>query len=269
MNCWILELGKIMTMKKILLGISIILSLTSCCKENILKKNENGYYGDVVKIIEYSSLKNSPLTENLKTDTTHIKTSYFVNGLKEKTEGYYTFNKESLITKNFYNENNKITKEKVYLADGSNFTLHYNYTGTLINTAEANYSSNDVKLKSLSKYFYYNNGILKRIIKNEIITDTHSKDTIQGYLENTEYDTKGDSEKYYIDFYDKNLLSESEIIKRDCNGLILSFKSYENDEFVSESTYDYKFDSIGNWIEARIKVNDTLRKVIERKIVYE
>jgi hypothetical protein len=256
-------------MKKILLSVITILTLISCCKKNSLKKSKYGHYGNVTKIIEYTSLKNTELTKSLKTDTTQIKTSIFKNGLKLKTTGFHTFNQDSLITENFYNDYNQIIKEIVYLADGSNFVVSYKYKDTLINTAEVDYSAEDLSFKTLTNYSYTNKGIVEKDITKQIVTDTNSKDTIQGYIETTIYDSKGNSEKYEIEYLDTINSISKRIIKRDCNGLLKSFKSYENDVFISKTIYEYKFDSIGNWIESREFEKDTLRRVIEKKIIYD
>lgn len=260
---------KIKIVKKLILLIFSILLLHSCCKKNNHKKNKYELYGNVTKLVEYTSLKNSELTKKLESDTTGIKTVFFKNGLRTKTIGYNTFNQDTIITKLIYDENNRKTQEKVILSDGTNFIVHYKYKDTLVDVAITRYKDNEISLNYKSKCFYNNKGIIKKNETKQLIIGLESQDTIQNFVETIKYNSKGYSKSSQKKYHNKSNLIEKNIFKRDCNGFHLSTKSYKNDELISKIKYVYTFDLNGNWIESKEFVNDTLNIIIERVITYE
>ncbi len=160
---------------------------------------------------------------------------------------------------------------------------------------------------TVTQYFCYeDNGRIDSIRWNEIIgyTPEFNKfgDLIReryvtgetngfktGYVKDYEYDSIGnvtnestyytDSGCYFTEYlYENNKLihiSEAgpgERIQYDCDttGLIVSKYVYGDDanKITSKSTYKYKFDANGNWVEKTERESKRLKSIIKREIVY-
>lgn len=160
---------------------------------------------------------------------------------------------------------------------------------------------------TVTRYIRYkDNGLIENILWNEItkytpefnefgdlIKETYITDETNGFesgfIQEYEYDTRGnvinektchmESDCSSIEYiYENSKLKQikeynlGETIHYDCDssGLVVTKKVYDgiDDKITSQSTYKYKFDNNGNWVEKEERENKLLKSTIKREISY-
>ncbi len=259
-------------MKKVLLFFLLII-ISSCCNtSDRVARNEYGLKGNVKQISQYAFLKNDSLTQDLDNDTISIKKSYFnQNGKIEKIIIQYTFNGESVISDFMYDQKSNLINEIVKSYDDSSFEVNYynDYKDSLIISTNSTAMVDSLVFKNKTIYEYNSKDILKRSEVSRIHFDLETNDTIGNSVEIYNYDSNGYLKKARVKYLDSLDKSEKYIYKRNCEGLLLSTKSYKSNKLISKFINEYSFDEMDNWIEMKVFQKDTLRKIFSREIVYK
>ena len=263
-------LGKIRTMKRLLLLLLIILQVSCCNIFEISDINEYGLRGEIKQITEHTFLKNNDLAKKLKNDTVSIKNKYYNTvGKLTKITIRTSFSNEFTSFEYIYNKENRILKEIVKSNDSLNFIVNYKYKDSIIISAISLVEYEDFDWKNESNYEYDKKGNLKRVINRQITYSKETDDTIRNIYEINKYNSRKHITETVMNFQDSIRKNEKFIYKSNCEGLIQKTKFYKNGRLEKITTNEYSFDTKKNWIEMKEYSKNTLRKIVKRTIIYK
>lgn len=205
---------------------------------------------------------------------------YEVKGaVKSITESEYSSKYKLLYTKQFdFDKSGRLTYFKhVVDKDTTTRYMHYKDNGRIEN----------IQWNEITKYTPEFNEFGDLIKETYITGETNGFES--GFIQEWEYDVNGNiiNEKTcYIEsdcssveyLYENNKLKQvkeynlGEEIHYDCDtsGLVVSKKVYDKvaNKIANQSTYKYKLDNNGNWVEKVERENKRLKSTVKREILY-
>lgn len=212
--------------------------------------------------------------------TPYTSNCYEVKGpTKSIIEREYSNKSKLLYTKQFdFDKSGRLVSFK-HIVDKDTIAryMHYKDNGRIEN----------IQWNEITKYTPEFNEFGDLIRETYITGETNGFES--GFIQEWEYDVNGNiiNEKtYYIEsdcssvgyLYENNKLKQvkeynlGEEIHYDCDtaGLVVSKKIYDElaEKITSQSTYRYKLDNNGNWIEKVERENKRLKSTIKREILY-
>jgi hypothetical protein len=252
-----------------LLTFIILLLLIGCCGETDLP--DNGLKGNVKMLTEYNIIVKFDTLNNAIPDTLSVVKKFYneLNQIIERNQEY-SFAEETMDITYEYNRCNRLKKERVKMSfDSVAIDVDYIYKGSLLEKTVSVSSRDSITFEQISLNQYNSDNNLSESSISQLFIDKKTGDTLKNSLQVDKYDENGlvkQSEFKFQENPEKNNRSEYIYSGND----LLKIKEYnQNDLLISTVRFEYKKDSLGNWIERKAFENDTLNAIKTWNIVYK
>lgn len=251
-----------------LLIFTLLTLLTGTCKNNTLPSNH--LKGNVEMITEYKiNIEHDSLNRPARDTLSIIKKSYNNQNKIVHRSQTYTFSNDTTDITFSYDANGRLEQELVKLSFNTNaIEVNYIYRDSLLDRSISKSMRDSVSYTQIQLYKYNNDKELTQTLTSQLFVNLRTRDTITNSLQIDIYDKNELIIASKYQFHENPSKNFSYKYRYRKENLIKTLKYNQQDSLVSTINFDYKKDSLKNWIERQAFQNNRLIAITTRKIEY-
>ncbi|WP_121667166.1 hypothetical protein [Mesonia aquimarina] len=256
-------------MNKILLIGICSLFLIGCCHKSVSPKSRLN--GNVKKITEHLITNRYNSNDKVIRDTLYITEKLYnqQNQIIELDQDIL-FDNENMHITYIYDRCGKLKKEHVKMSfQESGFDVFYIYKNSLLHKITTKSIEDSLKFVQMSLNEYDINSKLIKSTTSQTLFNLKSRDTIKNSVQTDFFNEKELIFKSELQYY-KNLnqnLTIKNFYKKDV--LVRTEEFDYKDSLITVFHFEYKMDSLSNWISRKKYESDSLRSITTREFLYK
>jgi hypothetical protein len=241
----------------------------SCCDKNEI--SDSGLKGNVKMMTEYNVVVKYDSLNNLTLDTlSTIKRLYNDRNQIIQRNQVYTFSDETIDITYEYNRCNRLKKERVKMSfDSVTVDVDYIYKGSLLDKTISESSRDSITFKQIGLNYYSSDERLTKSTTSQLFINQKDGDTIKNSLQIDIYNENETLTKSEFKYQENPSKNSRYNYFYEIDNLIKTQQYNRNDSLISTTNFEYKNDSIGNWIEKKVFENNKLTSIQTWKIEYK